>query len=100
MKRLGAELERLSGHDLQNSASNYECELRITENKQGQVQCLFDFTYDRRQSVQLSPQCYCHIDAPGESSGSCFNCLEYLADDADVLDPFLWYSDTFDRAVS
>lgn len=36
MKRLGAELERLSGHHLQNSASNYECELRITENKQGQ----------------------------------------------------------------
>ena len=34
-----------------------------------------DFTYDSRQSVQLSPQCYCHIDAPGESSGSCFNCL-------------------------
>ena len=36
VKRLGAELERLSGHHLQNSASNYECELRITENKQGQ----------------------------------------------------------------
>lgn len=88
VKRLGAELERLSGHHLQNSASNYECELRITENKQGQysvyliLHTIADsrFSY-RRNAIATSMH-------PVKAAEVVSIASEYLADDADVLDPF------------
>ena len=88
VKRLGAQLERLSGHHLQNSVSNYECELRITENKQGQysvyliLHTIADsrFSY-RRNAIATSMH-------PVKAAEVVSIASEYLADDADVLDPF------------
>lgn len=88
VKRLGAELERLSGHELQNSASNYECELRVTENKQGQYSVYLilhtiaesRFSY-RRNAIATSMH-------PVKAAEVVSLAAEYLADDADVLDPF------------
>lgn len=88
VKRLGAELERLSGYQLQNSASNYECELRITENKQGQYSVYLilhtvpdsRFSY-RRNAIATSMH-------PVRAAEVVTLASEYLTDHADVLDPF------------
>lgn len=88
VKRLGAELERLSGYQLQNSASNYECELRITENKQGQYSVYLilhtvpddRFKY-RRNAIATSMY-------PVRAAEVVALASQFLSDDADVLDPF------------
>lgn len=88
VKRLAAELERLSDHQLQNSASNYECELRITENKKGQYSVYLvlhtmkdtRFAY-RRNAVATSMH-------PVRAAEVVALAGEYLMHDAVVLDPF------------
>lgn len=88
VKRLAAELERLSGHQLQNSASNYEVELRITENRQGQYSVYLvmhtfpdtRFAYRRHAlATSMHPVRAAEIAALAD---------EYTAEDATVLDPF------------
>lgn len=88
VKRLAAELEQLSGHQLQNSASNYEVELRITENKQGQYSVYLvmhtfpdtRFSYRRHAlATSMHPVRAAEIAALAD---------EYTAEDATILDPF------------
>ncbi|MGN0203393.1 MAG: methyltransferase domain-containing protein [Coprococcus sp.] len=88
VKRLAGELERLSEHRLQNSASNYECELRITENKQGLYSVYLvlhtfpdtRFAYRRNAlATSMHPVRAAEIVALAD---------EYLAEEATVLDPF------------
>ena len=90
VKRLAAELEALSGHRLQNSASNYECELRIVENKQGKYSAYLVLTTlpDRRFAYRrhaLGASMH-----PVRAAEIAALSAEYLAggEDAAILDPF------------
>ena len=88
VRRLAGELEQLSGHRLQNSASNYEFELRITENKKGQYSVYLmlhtfpdtRFSY-RRNALATSMH-------PVRAAEVVALAGEYLSEHAAVLDPF------------
>jgi 23S rRNA G2445 N2-methylase RlmL len=88
VKRLGARLEQLTDHKLRNSASNYEFELRIMENKKGDysvyliLHTLPDtrFAYRRHAlATSMHPVRAAEITALAR---------EYMAEDAYVFDPF------------
>lgn len=88
VKRLAARLEQLSGHQLQNSASNYECEIRIMENKEGRYNVYLKldtirdsrFAY-RRHSLATSLH-------PVKAAEMIALAGPYLQENAAVLDPF------------
>lgn len=88
VKRLAARLEQLSDHQLQNSISNYECELRVTENRQGAYSVYLvmnrmpdtRFAYRRHAlATSMHPVRAAEIAALAKA---------YLMEDAAVLDPF------------
>lgn len=88
VKRLAARLEQLSGHQLQNSASNYECTLRIVENKQGNYSVYLElntlpdtrFAY-RKHALATSMH-------PVRAAEIIALARDYMTSDAVVLDPF------------
>jgi tRNA G10 N-methylase Trm11 len=87
-KKLGMEIERLTKRRLINNTSNYEVELRLIENKEGNYNLLIKlytlkderFTY-RKNVIATSIQ---PVNAALIASIS----KEYLMKDAQVLDPF------------
>ncbi|WMJ85981.1 methyltransferase [Anaerocolumna sp. MB42-C2] len=87
-KKLGSEIERLSGRQLINSTSNYEFEIRLIENKEGNYNILVKlytlkeerFTY-RKNSIAASIQ-------PVNAALIAALAKDYLMEGAQVLDPF------------
>lgn len=87
-KKLGYEIERLSDRKLINSTSNYEFEIRLIENKEGNLNVLIKlytlkderFTY-RRKSIATSIQ-------PINAALLARLTREYQMEGAQVLDPF------------
>ena len=87
-KKLGFEIERLTNRSLINSTSNYEFELRMIENKEGNYNILIKlytlkdtrFSY-RKNSISASIQ-------PVNAALMAALAKKYLKKDAQVLDPF------------
>lgn len=87
-KKLGYEIERLSDRKLINSTSNYEFEIRLIENKEGNLNVLIKlytlkderFTY-RRKSIATSIH-------PVNAALMARLAKDYLIEGAQVLDPF------------
>lgn len=87
-KKLGLELERLTGRRLINSPSNYEFEIRLIENKEGSYNLLIKlftltderFTY-RKHAVAASIQ-------PVNAALTAALAGDYLKEGAQILDPF------------
>ncbi|MDF2944662.1 MAG: methyltransferase protein [Herbinix sp.] len=87
-KKLGFEVERLTNRSLINSTSNYEFELRMIENKEGNYNLLIKlytlkdtrFSY-RKNSIAASIQ-------PVNAALMAALAKKYLKEDAQVLDPF------------
>jgi tRNA G10 N-methylase Trm11 len=87
-KRLASEIERLSNRKLINTTSNYEFELRMIENKEGNFNILVKlytlkderFSY-RKKSIATSIQ-------PVNAALIAALAKKYLVEQAQVLDPF------------
>ncbi|WP_313134189.1 TRM11 family SAM-dependent methyltransferase [Anaerocolumna sp.] len=87
-KKLGTEITRRSNQKLVNSASNYEFELRLIENKEGNFNVLVKlytlkderFLY-RKNTIAASIQ-------PVNAAFLAELAKEYMKEDAQVLDPF------------
>ncbi|MEF9946123.1 MAG: methyltransferase [Lachnospiraceae bacterium] len=87
-KKLAMQIEKLSDRTLINSTSNYEVEIRLIENKEGECNILAKlytlederFHY-RRESVSASIK-------PVNAALTVALAKEYLKEDAQVLDPF------------
>lgn len=87
-KRFASELEHLSSRQLINSTSDYECELRLIEDKKGFFHVLVKLytLEDRRFSYRKE-----HIAAsirPVDAALFVALASEYMIEDAHVLDPF------------
>lgn len=88
VKKLSAQIERLSKRRLTNTAANYEIELRVIENKEGQCNLLVKlftikderFSY-RREVVPTSIR-------PVNAALTAALAKEYMKENAQVLDPF------------
>ncbi|MGB8454972.1 MAG: methyltransferase [Anaerocolumna sp.] len=87
-KKLGIEIERLTGRQLVNSTSNYEFEIRMIENKEGNYNVLIklytlkDERFSYRKNViatSIQPVNAALIAALAE---------DYLKEGAQILDPF------------
>lgn len=87
-KRFSAELERLSEGRLVNSASEYEIELRLIENKQGEFfPCLKFYTLEDRRFTYRKHAISSSIHPA--MAGLIMELAEpYLKENAQVLDPF------------
>lgn len=87
-KKLGTRIEQLTDRKLINTTSNYEFELRLIENKEGNYNVLIKlftlkderFIY-RRKAIAASIQ-------PADAALMVALAKDYLTDDAQVLDPF------------
>ena len=88
VKKLSGQIEKLSGRKLINSTTNYEVELRLIENKEGNCNMrvkLFTlrderFSY-RREVISMSIR-------PVNAALTVALAKEYMKKDAQVLDPF------------
>lgn len=87
-KKLAYAIEEVSDRQLINSTSNYEIELRLIENKEGQFNVLLklytlkDARFDyRRESVAASIQ-------PVQAALIAALAKDYLKENAQILDPF------------
>lgn len=88
VKKLSAQIEKLSGRKLINTTSNYEVELRLIENKEGNCNLLVKlftlrderFSY-RREVIPMSIR-------PVNAALTVALAKEYMKKDAQVLDPF------------
>nr|WP_308625071.1 methyltransferase domain-containing protein [uncultured Eisenbergiella sp.] len=88
VKKLSAQVERLSERKLTNNTASYELELRIIENKEGQCNLLVKlftwkdtrFSY-RREVIPTSIR-------PVNAALTVALAAEYLKENAQVLDPF------------
>ncbi|QHQ59848.1 methyltransferase [Anaerocolumna sedimenticola] len=87
-KKLGVEIERLTGRQLINSTSNYEFEIRLIENKEGNYNILLKlytlkderFSY-RKNAIATSIQ-------PVNAALIAALAKDYLMEGAQILDPF------------
>lgn len=88
VKKLSSEIERETDRQLVNSTSNYEVELRLIENKEGNFNVLLrlhtipDTRFDYRKEVVSSSM------KPVNAALLVELAREYMAEDAQVLDPF------------
>ncbi|MCH1981541.1 methyltransferase [Ruminococcus sp. OA3] len=88
VKKLSGQIEKLSGRKLINTTSNYEVELRLIENKEGNCNLLVKlftlkddrFSY-RREVIPMSIR-------PVNAALTVALAKEYMKKDAQVLDPF------------
>lgn len=88
VKKLSGQIEKLSGRKLINSTTNYEVELRLIENKEGNCNMLVKlftlrderFSY-RREVISMSIR-------PVNAALTVALAKEYMKKDAQVLDPF------------
>ena len=87
-KRFAAELERLSCRQLINSTSDYEIELRLIENKDGMLNALLKlYTIEDERFSYFGEHVAASIK-PVNAAIIVELAKEYMAPDAQVLDPF------------
>lgn len=87
-KRLGMEIEGLSGRKLINTTSNYEIELRLIENKEGTFNLLIKFYTIQDERFQYRKKAVAASIQPQNAALIMALVKEYLSEDAQVLDPF------------
>ena len=88
VKRMSAEIERLSKRELINSPSNYEVELRMIENKEGQFNVLVKLYTLKDQRFNYRKEVEPTSIRPMNAALTVALVEEYLKEDAQVLDPF------------
>lgn len=88
VRRFSGELERRSGRMLVNSASDYEIELRLIENKEHKLNMLLKlYTIDDERFSYFKKHIAASIK-PVNAALMVELAKEYMVDDAQVLDPF------------
>lgn len=87
-KKMATELERVSGRQLINSTSNYECEIRLIENKEGLFNVLIKLYTIKDERFQYRKGAVAASIAPVTAALVAELAKEYLKEDAQVLDPF------------
>ncbi len=88
IKRLAMALEQGSGHQIQNSASNYEFEIRIMENKKGQYSAYLKFATLKDDRFDYRKHAIGTSMHPVRAAEVVALAGEYLQKDAIILDPF------------
>lgn len=87
-KRFASELEYLTGRRLVNSASDYEVELRLIESKDGRINALVKlYTMEDDRFSYFKKHVAASIK-PVNAATVVELAKEYMAEDAQVLDPF------------
>lgn len=87
-KKMGAEIERRTGRELINSPSNYEVELRLIENKEGNFNVLVKLYTLKDQRFNYRKEVEPTSIRPMNAALTVELVKEYLKDGAQVLDPF------------
>ncbi len=87
-KKLAAELEHLTGRKLVNSTSNYEFEIRLIENKEGKLNALLKMFTIRDNRFDYYKQYIPASIKPVNAALMVALARPFMADDAQVLDPF------------
>lgn len=87
-KRCAAELERLSERQLINSTSDYEIELRLIENKDGMLNALLKLYTIKDERFSYFGEHVAASIKPVNAAIIVELAKEYMAPDAQVLDPF------------
>lgn len=87
-KKLGTEITRLSNQKLINSASNYEFELRIIENKEGNLNVLIKLYTLKDERFLYRKNVIAASIQPVNAAFVAELAKEYMKEDAQVLDPF------------
>jgi tRNA G10 N-methylase Trm11 len=87
-KKLGMEIEALSGRKLINTTSNYEIELRLIENKEGTYNLLIKFYTISDDRFNYRKKAIAASIQPQNAALIMSLVKDYLTEDAQVLDPF------------
>ncbi|MFV0344198.1 MAG: TRM11 family SAM-dependent methyltransferase [Anaerocolumna sp.] len=87
-KKLGMEIELLSGRKLINTTTNYEVEIRLIENKEGTYNLLIKFYTIEDDRFLYRKKAVAASIAPHNAALIMALVKDYLRDDAQVLDPF------------
>jgi len=87
-KKLGTEITRLSNQKLINSASNYEFELRLIENKEGNLNVLVKLYTLKDERFLYRKNVIAASIQPVNAAFVAELAKEYMKEDAQVLDPF------------
>ncbi|MDF2589070.1 MAG: methylase [Anaerocolumna sp.] len=87
-KKLGMEIERLTKRSLINSTSNYEVELRLIENKEGNYNVLIKLYTLKDERFSYRKNVIATSIQPVNAALIVALSKNYLIEDAQVLDPF------------
>lgn len=87
-KKLSSEIERLTGRNLINTTSNYEFELRLIENKEGNFNVLIKLYTLKDERFQYRREVVASSIQPVNAALIAALAKAYLKEDGQVLDPF------------
>lgn len=87
-KKLGSEIERLSERKLINTTSNYEFELRLIENKEGNLNVLIKLYTLKDERFLYRINSIATSITPVNAALMTSLSKEYMTEDAQILDPF------------
>lgn len=87
-KKLGSEIERITGRQLINSTSNYELEIRLIENKEGNYNILIKFYTLKDERFSYRKNAIAASIQPVNAALTAALAKPYLKEGAQVLDPF------------
>ena len=87
-KKMAAEIEKQSQRELINSTSNYEVEIRLVENTEGQFNVLLKLYTIKDRRFEYRKNTVAASIQPAQAALVAELAKKYLREDAQVLDPF------------